>query len=332
MDLFDKFIDDFHKSCEGCSVLNQNKSEHKILRDNLKEADLLFLTGSYVVNQFGAIKAMAYDEQEYLKLVLEGLNYRGSYEIDTAFKCPSLKEKELETQDFHKCRDNLNHTINQVKPKLIIPLGNLAFKLLTKKSGIMNKRGTGFEYEGIPVVPAFNIRSVIMEPKFKFTFQADIRNAINKNLDVDIQEFKLEYTFVDDISLLDNYQELLTTDEPIAIDIETEGLDFTIDKIHTLAISTKQYNVVFPVFHFDSPIVGEDREVLLEFLKNVMENENNKKIFHNAQFDVKFLYKLGWNPQNIRCTAVMMHIVDEEVQKGLLNLVKLYFPEKVNDL
>lgn len=332
MDLFDKFIDDFHKSCEGCSVLQQPKKEHKILASNLKEADILFLTGSYVENQFGAIKPIAYDEHEYLKLVLDGLNYRGTYEIDAAFKCYSLKEKELATQDFHLCRPNLEHTINAVKPKLIIPLGNLAFKLITKKSGIMDKRGSGFEYSGIPVVPTLNIRSVILEPKFKFVFQSDIRNAINKNLDNSIQEFKLKYTFINSIDMLDDYKELLTTDEPIAIDIETEGLDFNVDKIHTLAISTKSYNVVFPLFHFDSPIVGEDREVLLEFLKNVMQNPNNKKVFHNAQFDVKFLYKLGWEVENMRCTAVMAHIMNEELQKGLLNLVKLYFPEKVNDL
>ena len=148
-------------------------------------------------------------------------------------------------------------------------------------------------------------------------------------------EGKLEYkvlTDIDEVVLLS--EELRDTDETLAMDIETTGLNFLTDIIQTIAISSRKTNWVIPVDHKDSPFKkGEPYNALmLESLHRILENPRNKKVFHNAKFDLKFLINYGIKTKNVWDTKIMHHLLDENLPKSLMDLVKLYFPTELESL
>ena len=67
-------------------------------------------------------------------------------------------------------------------------------------------------------------------------------------------------------------------------------------------------------------------------IRNILENTKNKKVFHNAKFDLKFLINHGISPKNVWDTKIMHHLINENVPKGLMDLVKIYFPEELENL
>jgi len=126
---------------------------------------------------------------------------------------------------------------------------------------------------------------------------------------------------------------LSTTTAPVACDIETTGLNFRKDKIMSIAFSTKEGNWVVPVEHKDSPFSYEETSTILaKYIRPILENPSNKKIFHNAKFDLKFLIREGVAPVNVYDTKVMHHLINENMPKSLMDLVKLYFPNELENL
>ena len=129
---------------------------------------------------------------------------------------------------------------------------------------------------------------------------------------------------------LDKILWLADTDEDIAVDTETTGLNFLTDKLNTIAISAKDKNYAIPLLHKDTP--WEDTDYILNVVKKILENPNNRKVFHNAKFDLKFLHNVGIYPTNVYDTKLMAHLWNEDVPKSLKELVKLFFPEGIDQL
>jgi ribonuclease D len=86
--------------------------------------------------------------------------------------------------------------------------------------------------------------------------------------------------------------------------------------------------------HKDSPFrTGETHALLVwALLKNILENPKNKKVFHNAKFDLKFLINYGIHTKNVWDTKIMHHLLDENMPKSLMDLTKLYFANELENL
>lgn len=285
--------------------------------------------------EFGELTPFTSREEKLIETSLEkaGLGrFLATTEYTAAVKCPSVKDKDMSKDDKDICRQHIAKTIEKCKPKLIFVCGNLPMVMLTKKSGIMTKRGKVIDhYEGIPVVPIFHPVQVLVEPQNEYLFTLDIQNAIEQILIKDEVKSEFSWVIIDDILKLwdlDTY-----TRFNVAIDIETTGLDFLKDKIQTIALSfdigdNKQYTVTIPVHHpeFVQPR-GWITEVL-DFLNRVFRS-HTIKVLHKAQFDLKFLEQLGVNTNGcIYDTKIMQHLIDENLPKSLKDLVGYYFPSE----
>ena len=301
--------------------------------DDLERADVLFLSDSF---RFRLGKHQAFSDKER-ELLVEC--YPHSAVFSASVKCPSIKEADMSPANMKICRQHLDATVDKVKPKLIFTCGNLAMKMLIKKSGITDKRGKSFSYTTESghfciVVPIFHPYSVIKEPRHKHLFEIDIKNAYEKYVMETHTEKVFHYTILNNIQqVAEVCQKLASTKEPVACDIETTGLNFLTDSIMSIAFATSEGNWVIPCFHKDSPLSDKEiKEALSVHVKNVLENPDNVKVFHNAKFDLKFLMKYGIESVGIRDTKIMHHLVDENLPKSLMDLVKLYFSDELENL
>jgi len=321
--------------CEGCTILSQSKPCYSVPDyDTLEEAQVLFLSDSFRY-RFGKVRPFSDKEAA---LVREVFPYPHS--ISTSIKCPSVKEGDMTPDNMKICRQHLEATIDKVKPKLVFPCGNLAMKMLIKKSGITNKRGKSYEYittggHSCIVVPIFHPYACIKEPRHRFLFQKDIQNAYEKYVLGKKAEGDFTYQTlmrIEDVEeLATNLQE---SEETLAIDIETTGLNFLTDSIQTIAFASQDNTWVLPLDHKDSPFrKGEpDYARVWVLLRRILENPKNRKVFHNAKFDLKFLINYGIYTKNVWDTKIMHHFIDENVPKSLMDLVKIYFSSELEDL
>lgn len=320
--------------CEGCSILEKQKPCHSHMDyKDIEESPVLFLSDSLFFSKtFRTLHAF---KKQELDLIDEF--YPEKYAVAASVKCPSVREDDMKTQDFHICRQHLEATINKIKPRLIFPCGNLAMKMLIKKSGITSKRGKSYSYEteeghSAVVVPLMHPYSCIKEPQNKVLFGKDIRNAyekfvLNKEVESDFK-YSVATTYEDVVEMADTLKD---TDLDLACDIETTGLDFRRDKIMTLSISSKENTYVIPCDHKDSPFneESEDRDKVWDLIRSIMSNPKNRKIWHNAKFDIKFMLRYGVGIRNVWDTKIMSHVVDENLPNGLMDLVKIYFPNEL---
>jgi DNA polymerase-1 len=102
----------------------------------------------------------------------------------------------------------------------------------------------------------------------------------------------------------------------IAIDTETEGLDFTVLKMLMLQIGDEDQQFVIDV-----------RDTDIEPLKVIFEDNSIVKVFHNAKFDYKFLKNYNINTNNIYDTYLIEKILYcGDMLKGysLKSLLKRY--------
>jgi hypothetical protein len=321
--------------CEGCTILEKSKPCHSVMDyEDLKEAPVLFLSDS-LNYRLGTITPFSKAE-----IALIEDCYKESYQVAASVKCPSVKEADMSPNNMNLCRTHLEATIEKVKPKLVFPCGNLAMKMLIKKSGITSKRGKSYEYittggHRTIVVPIFHPYSCIKEPRHTVLFRTDIQNAYEKYVLGKTSEGNFKYkvlTKIEEVQAL--AEELKDSGKTLAVDIETTGLNFLDDLIQTIAISSHEQTWVIPLDHKDSPFrTGETHALSVwALLKNILENPKSKKVFHNAKFDLKFLINYGIHTKNVWDTKIMHHLLDENMPKSLMDLTKLYFANELENL
>jgi len=321
--------------CEGCTILEKSKPCHSVMDyEDLSEAPVLFLSDS-LNYRLGTITPFSKAE-----IALIEDCYKESYQVAASVKCPSVKEADMSPNNMNLCRTHLEATIEKVKPKLVFPCGNLAMKMLIKKSGITSKRGKSYEYittggHRTIVVPIFHPYSCIKEPRHTVLFRTDIQNAYEKYVLGKTSEGNFSYqvlTKIEEVQAL--AEELKDSEETLAVDIETTGLNFLDDLIQTIAISSHEQTWVLPLDHKDSPFRNGETHALLVWalLKDILENPKSRKVFHNAKFDLKFLINYGIYTKNVWDTKIMHHLLDENMPKSLMDLTKLYFANELENL
>ena len=102
----------------------------------------------------------------------------------------------------------------------------------------------------------------------------------------------------------------MKNNEVFFFDTETDSLDFRTGKIKLIAFS-KELNEVVTTTSID------------ERLKDILDDRNITKVFHNAKFDVGFLQSKGYKVNNYHCTLLMAQVLGEE-KLSLKALVKKY--------
>jgi uracil-DNA glycosylase family 4 len=337
------FLGDNEK-CAGCPALQKSLAAHTILDYEFEEeCDILFISDSPKMFE-GDWQAFRPQEYGVLARHIRKLGIRNTHTVGytTAVKCPSITMDTLSPAIRKTCRAHLEDTIDHYKPKLVFACGKLATTMLYGKvradSKVRGKADTmttdkGFEFRVVPTMHPFQ---VVSEPKNDYLFSTDLENAVNNELLGKSSDVKLPYTLVMSNEDLEPFKESFTkTEHDIAVDIETTGLSFLADTIHTISLTRVDRDrgevletIVLPIDHKEAKIGYAIKAKFMKFISSVMRNKKNRKILQNAGFDLKFLKRYGVTEvHNVWDTKLMQHLYKEDVPKSLADLVYYYFPE-----
>lgn len=308
-----------------------------------EECDILFVGESPKMHEGEWVPFRA---QEYAVIMnqLAGLGILNKFKVGmtTSVKCPSITPDNLSPEIRKACTAHLMDTIDHYKPKVVFACGKLATTMLYGKATLESRvRGkphiikTPNSFEA-PVVVIKHPFEVVSEPRNSFLFATDISNAVNNILLDQATDVQVDYTFAMSISELNEVRDdFLDSKMDVAIDIETTGLNFLKDTIHTVSMSLIDRDtgelgktLVVAIDHFEANLSTRTKNKFIEFIKQVMRRKDNRKIMQNATFDLKFLKRYGVEEvYNVYDTRLLQHLYKEDVPKALADLVYYYFPE-----
>ena len=327
--------------CEGCPALALNLPRHTILDYEYADApvDILFVSDSAKMFE-GHYEAFRPQEEDIISRELLRLEHEFSFAFTTAVKCPTITSDNLSTGIKKTCKTHLHDTIDHFKPKMVFACGKVATTVLYGKARDDSKvRGKcdnmitegGTEFKVVPIMHPFQ---VLAEPKNAYLFRTDLENAVNNELLNKSTEATVPYTLATSTDDLD--QDFINTKLDVAVDIETTGLNFLQDIIHTVSMTLINRDtgelgktLVLPIDHKDAKLSYRIKGKFMKFVCDVMSNQNNRKILQNAGFDLKFLRRYGVEKvYNIFDTKLLQHLYKEDVPKSLADLVYYYFPEE----
>ena len=311
-----------------------------LVRLPVGDEKIVFIHDSYQ-RKYGRVYEFNDDEYKVLTdLIAKSDLPSTSYQFVAAVKDVNIKEEDMTKELFAKHRELLEEDLMAIKPDLVIPLGNLALKTLTKKSGIGNKRGKEFtvklaneEETEIHIVPSFHPFSIYAEPKLRDLFLQDLNNSYSKFI-LKVNKFDdSPYELINgDIEKFDLLMDECFKSEAVAFDLETEGLDFQKHKLLTCGFAYKDnHSFVFPVFHKESEWTDSELAHIKKRCGELMANPNIVKIAHNMKFDYKFLRHWGLTDfNNIEDSQIIHSLIDENKPHSLKDLTKEYYPNELD--
>ena len=124
------------------------------------------------------------------------------------------------------------------------------------------------------------------------------------------------------LATIDDVVNYCSNKKVLGVDTETEGFDFTCKKM-----------IMFQIGDANNQYIIDTRYISIEPLRNILENRDIIKIFHNAKFDYKFIKKWA----DITCEGIYDTFLVELVNScgkslgySLKDLCKRYFKVELN--
>jgi len=230
--------------------------------------------------------------------------------ITNALLCMPNKSKSnvISKEAIINCRDRLFYEIEQVKPKMIIALGNVALHALTDdfslKISTMHSKALKFK-DGIWLIPIFHPAAILRNMKniraFKDGFE--YANEIFNNNTIKKPE-PTNYLVVDSEEMAKKAVKfLLTRQGIIASDIETGGLDPFKSPILCIGFAyDKGKVIIFP-------------DKYLKYIKPLFDS-HLKFTWQRGQFDTLFLRIKELGNANINHDTMLLHYCLDESEGG----------------
>ena len=221
--------------------------------------------------------------------------FSGTPTKDQAFK---LTNNPVKKKYYENCRHHLNKILEDVKPKLVVCVGDRPTKYF-----LGDTKAKLFDvYGAIIKSPLYQIDTFCMLDMYKLYLKTQYRCYGDKSFEF-IKNFingvkppmqQTNCIITTDMQLLNEALSKLLTSTKTAIDIETSGLNFLKDKIMGMGFALDKENSYYiPLHKYENDKIvsfwDEQTENLIkEDLKKFVSNET-LKIAYNGQFDFKFI-------------------------------------------
>lgn len=211
-------------------------------------------------------------------------------------RCRPPNNRTPKTAECRRCFPFVEEEIEQIKPELVIAVGNPAMHTLGIKGKITVNTGKVFQSQSphyktiIPLVhPSYILQNQREMPLFRHSLES-IKNYLNKGHKLDLGEY--EIVKVGDHETLTSTLDRIRKQRLLVFDIETNGLNvFMKDpRIKCISFAWKpKHAVCFPTEGWDDV---NSRALIALSLKEIFENPSIKKSGQRLGFEYKWLKKI----------------------------------------
>jgi len=259
--------------------------------------------------------------------------HRNDLYISNLVKCRPPNNRDPEPEEIKACSPYLEKEIKEVKPKIIVPLGDPALQYILGLELITKYAGTRYwsEKYNCWVMPTFHPAYICRILGMQGVMVDHLKNVLEW-LRNPVEPDPPKYVIVNTIEKAKTLFERLNSVDAFSFDLETSGLNSRKYKILCCSFSWKEgTGVVLPILqqHCGEFWGLEEKKWIMEQLKKVLES-NIGKIGQNLSFDIQFLKTYGIELNNFMSdTMLAHHLLDENVGRkghGLDTMVLRYFP------
>jgi len=256
---------------------------------------------------------------------------------------PPDKRTEPTDEEIEFCRGNVISFLNETHPKIIVALGNVPLKWLTKKSGIGDKRGKVYETPWGIVIPTYHPSNIDRNPDNERFLKEDI--GIAKEIALNgLESYMKRSKSSIDIKMIMSMQEIeeladkLIKAKDFSFDIETTGLQYWDELIGIgFAMDNKQgYYIPFIDYKEDdkkrTPIyifTEKERSQIAGLFQKVFTVHKGWVYAHNAKFDYRKLYYDWKLPlwMKVFDTMIGHFLIDENQPHDLKSITDTLFQD-----
>lgn len=190
------------------------------------------------------------------------------------------------------CADFWKEDIKNLRPKMIIAMGNFVLQSLfpREQKSITMLTDETLHYEGIPVRFIQSPSMMLRQPSTRVSWEKQFRNILNNRISAYSSDFAPEIEIVDTVSKAEDLvHRIKNADEPVAYDTETKNLN----KRYGAVLGTMQFNLdpvtsyVVPWYHWESPFNSADFKHMKEIFRSLWLEPVNFPywVMHNGKFE-----------------------------------------------
>ena len=337
------------RKCERCTLCKTRRNV--VLPKIVPNCEIMFIAEAPGADEdaYGT-EPLIGESGQLLNRCLEeaGIN-RSECSIVSVVQCKTPQNREPSKQEIQACFDIVENAIKIAKPKIIVPLGNVALKRIHKSSGITKKNGLVLEhknYPGVKIVPIVHPSFVLRDPKNLMYLQQGLRRVKSLCGVAEVQYKKPVVTYIQNYQQFDAMIKDLSAKPYFTIDIETSHFKWTKGHIicialsgaagtsyilpwvigdekfyetcRTQALSTKKREIIDDIkkfcafFSLNEPKFKWEGTDVKERFAALLADQNTIKILHNYCFDYKWLESAGLPIKGtIYDTMIMHYMLDE---------------------
>lgn len=306
------------KSCHKARQMGTGKKTARIMFVADNPTDFENTKGKWMVGKAGALFRSLIEQ---VGISIDDCYFTG------AVKCPTPSDSRGEQRqplkdEIDNCMQYLEAEIEVINPDIIVPMGNVALKKISGKTGITKFRGKAVEDNGRIIFPILHPANIFKQPKHATQFAKDIENLAllldqGKGF---MERADVEYRYLENVNEIEAECERLEDAEWVVFDLETTGLNpFLADqKIICISLTDRDHNgVTIPLEHPEFVWDDVSFQRVKKALKKLLENPNPKKVAHNGKFDMRWLMaKYLIDVRNFAFDPMLAHYVAVSEERG----------------
>lgn len=276
--------------------------------------------------------------------LLQSLMFRAQIAWNDCYKTNVIKEYTKNSDSFVKFRRNkvdhkgnydqyvelLKEELKEVKPNVVLAVGNIALYALTGEYGITSWRGSVLEstlIPGLKVIPTIHPSSAIRQYIYQYYIFNDIQR-LKKESEFDYIK-QLPYIYITDPTLdkIHSYLEECKKSDLVGFDIEVGGFRDGLSEVSCISFSKDQETAIsIPFTRGGEPRWAPDTEVgIWDTISEILTDVNITKVAQNRFFDGHFLFRqYGIITKNCHDTMIAQALLRPDFPKGLDFINSMY--------
>jgi len=314
--------------CTRCE-LHETTERPCVMGRGFPKSRILILGEAPGANEETTGKVFSGRAGQLLDQVLEesGLAERRPY-ISNVVKCRPPDNRTPTRAEWESCRRYLSREVRAINPDAVLLMGNVALQSVWGKSGITKNRGVRLPHSRLStelglseahlfatIHPAYALRNPGQLPLL-----AEDCKRFRRLVDGTLEARNVKRYYIDSESRLRKVCEYLAKQPVISYDVENRyvpwrGKEWSIVSLALTADGVRAF--IIPLHHPESPFRKKWKQILVDYVKPVLQRDGVKLIAQNGKHDNVQLAGADLYLEHTFDIMLAAHLLDENRPKNL---------------